>query len=318
VKRSSVVFSIGGPPGITRRPDLLEVYMSVTISSRESTPRPRRIARWFRLGLVAGLLVGCGGDTITDPTAVTLGETTFVFVLNPVVNEANEALVPEPGPARSDVDIAVTGGPSGTTEAAGVLVLGTVAAGTRTVGVTDPLGNTGQVALTIDEQDLREVAVALDGSGAEVMAEVVYRFGGEVVEITPAMSIVDVNNALARSNVIVLLQSGSYTGDLEFSGSNVTLFGEGARGGNVTIVGNVTVSGSSNRIRGARISGNVEISGSDAGVSFSTVTGETTISGSDTVLLNNAFCGPVEIGGGGTFALGNAGLDPIAAPSTGC
>jgi hypothetical protein len=292
--------------------------MSMHIPSRADTARPRRITGWLRLSLVAGLLVGCGGDTITDPTVVTLGETTFVFVVNPGVNEVNETPVPEPGPARSDVDIAVTGGLSGTTEAAGVLVLGPVVAGTRTVGLSDTSGNTGQVALTIDEQDLREVAVALDGSGAQLMAEIIYRFGGEVVEITPATSIADVNNALARSNVIVLLRSGSYAGDLAFSGSNVTLFGEGPRGGNVTIAGNVSVSGSFNRIRGARISGDVEISGSDAGISFSTVTGETTISGSDTVLLNNAFCGPVEIGGSGTFALGNAGMNPIAAPSTGC
>jgi hypothetical protein len=279
---------------------------------------PRRPTRWVGAALFAGLLAGCGGDTLTDPVEVQLGETTFVFVVNPVVNDANEAPVPEPGGARSGVDISVAGGPSGTTAAAGVLVLGPVTPGTRTVEVADPHGNAGEVALTIDAQDLHEIAVAIDASGAATMAGVVYRFGGEVVDITPTMSLADVNNALARSNVIVFLRSGSYTGDLEFSGSNVTLFGEGAGGGNVTIHGSVTVSGSSNRIRGARIVGDVEISGSNAGISFSSVTGATSISGSDTVLLNNAFCGPVEIGGSGTFALGNAGMAPINAPSTGC
>jgi hypothetical protein len=288
----------------------------VRITPFETISRSRRAAGWLTAGLVAGLLAGCGGDTVTDPTVVQLGETMFVFVVNPVVNDANEAPVPEPGAARSGVDISVAGGPSGTTAAAGVLVLGPVAPGIRTVGVAAPDGNAGEIALTIDEQDLREIAVAVDASGAATMAEVVYRFGGEVVEITPDMSLADVNNALARSNVIVFLRSGSYTGDLEFSGSNVTLFGEGAGGGSVTIDGNVTVSGSSNRIRGARIAGDVEVSGSDAGISFSSVTGATSISGSDTVLLNNAFCGPVEIGGSGTFALGNAGMSPINAPSS--
>ena len=79
--------------------------------------------------------------------------------------------------------------------------------------------------------DLREVAVALDADGAAEMANVEYAFGGEVVTITPDMSVEDVNEALGRSNIIVFVEGGTYTGDVEFSGSNVTLFGEGAEGG---------------------------------------------------------------------------------------
>jgi pectin methylesterase-like acyl-CoA thioesterase len=166
--------------------------------------------------------------------------------------------------------------------------------------------------------DLREIAVALDGSGASVMANLQYAFGGEVVEITPAMSVQEVNAALAESNRIVFLRSGTYAGDLEFSGSNVTLFGEGSQGGTVTIAGNVVVSGSGNRLRGARITGDLSVPGSDAGISYSRVAGTLTVDGSDAVLLNNAFCGTTAISGSGLLALGNAGLEPLPAPAAGC
>lgn len=264
--------------------------------------------------LLAGIFVAaCGDDGITDPVAVDLGETTFVFVLNPTVNDANEQSVPTSGGSVSGVSVSVQGGPSGTTGTDGVVALAPVEAGSRTVS----FGSTSELPLSIASGDLREVAVALDGSGAAQMANVAYQFEGQtVVEITPDMPISEVNDELAKSSQIVLLRGGTYTGDLAFSGSNVTLFGEGAQGGNVTINGSVTVSGSGNRIRGARITGDLSVPGSDAGISFSSVAGAATVDGSDTVLLNNAFCGDVTIEGSGLTALGNAGMPPLAAPAS--
>jgi hypothetical protein len=177
---------------------------------------------------------------------------------------------------------------------------------------------TGQLDLNIGQGDLREIAVALDGSGAGEMANVRYAFGGTVVEITPAMSITQVNAELAGSNRIVFLRAGTYQGDLNFSGSSVTLFGEGSQGGTVTINGNVTVSGSFNRLRGARIQGNLSVPGSSAGISYSSVDGTLTVDGSNAVLLNNAFCGAATVSGSGVLALGNAGLAPLPAPIGGC
>jgi len=259
------------------------------------------------------MLVGCGDNGITDPVDVELGETTFVFLLNPVINDANEQTVPAPGTSVSGVNVSIQNGPSATTGATGVAVLAPVEPGTRTAR----FGSAGELSLTISSGDMREVAVAVGGSGAAQMANVVYRFEGQtVVEITPGMTVAAVNAELAKSNQIVLLRGGSYTGDLEFSGSNVTLFGEGAGGGNVTINGNVTVSGSANRLRGARVTGDLSVPGSDSGISFSSVSGAVSISGSDAVLLNNAFCGGVTIDGSGTIALGNRGMAPLAAPAS--
>ncbi|MBA2458375.1 MAG: hypothetical protein H0V43_05385 [Gemmatimonadales bacterium] len=262
-------------------------------------------------------LLACGGDSPNEPPDVPYGQTSMVYILNPAINDANAVPVSTPGSARSAVAISVEDGPSGNTGASGDLMLGPLSAGSKTVTFADGSGS-GTLSLDIAQGDLREVAVAFGGSGAAVMANLRYGFGGEVVEIAAATPVSEVNAALARSNVIVFLRSGTYSGDLDFSGSNVTLFGEGPQGGTVTIDGNVTVNGSGNRIRGARILGNLSLIGSGAGITYSRVGGAVAVSGSDAVLLNNGFCGAATISGSGLLALGNAGLQPIAPPAGGC
>jgi hypothetical protein len=261
--------------------------------------------------------LGCGDDGATDPVDAAYGETTVVYMLNPVVNEVNTVTVPAPGTSRSGVQVTITNGPSGTTAANGDVALAPVTAGASPVSFSTS-GASGELSLDIAQGDLREIAVALDGTGAAEMAGIRYAFGGTVTEITPTMTNAEVNAALSGSNLIVFLRAGTYQGDLEFSGSNVTLFGEGSQGGTVIIDGNVTVSGSGNRLRGARITGSLSVPGSSAGISYSRVAGALTINGSNAVLLNNAFCGTAAVAGSGLRALGNAGLAPLPAPSGEC
>lgn len=281
--------------------------------------RCRRSAYTHGLAWAMPLAValGCGGDGPTDPPDVVYGETTVVYLMNPVVNDVNVAVVPPPGTARSGVQVTVTNGPSGTTGTNGDLSLAPIPTGARPVSFSAG-STTGELSLDIIEGDLREIAVALDGAGAGTMADVRYIFGGAVVEITPTMTNAEVNAALSGSNLIVFMRSGTYTGDLNFSGSNVTLFGEGSQGGSVTINANVTVSGSGNRLRGARITGNLSVPGSGAGISYTRVDGALNVDGSNAVLLNNAFCGTAAVPGSGVLALGNAGLAPVPASSGGC
>lgn len=269
----------------------------------------------WAMSLTVGL--ACGGDGGTGPTDAVYGETTAVYMLNPVINDVNAVAVPAPGTAQSGVAVAVTEGPSGTTGSTGDVALAPITAGVRTASFT-ATDASGQLELDIAEGDLREIAVALDASGAASMANVLYAFGGTVVEITPDMTNAEVNAALAGSNLIVFLRAGTYVGDLEFSGSNVTLFGEGPQGGSVTIEGNVTISGSGNRFRGARITGSLSVPGSGAGISYGRVVGALTVGGSNVTLLKNAFCGTADVIGSGLIALGNAGLAPLPPPMTGC
>jgi hypothetical protein len=268
------------------------------------------------LGIAAALSVAaCGDDDPTGPALeVNLGETTLVVLVNPVINTANGVSLPSPGSARSGVSVSWAGDPPVMTDGAGVAVLGGIASGARALSVSGS-GSTGSVTASIADKDLHEIALALTSGGAAVMTNLRYAFGGEVVEILPDTPAAQVNAQLARSNVIVLLRGGTYAGDLVFSGSDVTLFGAGVRGGEVTLQGNVSVGGSSNRIRGARIAGNLSVTGSNAGISFSRVSGSFSLVGSSAVLLNNAFCGPVTVTGSNPTMLTNAGLAPISAPS---
>lgn len=276
-------------------------------------------ARGILAALVATILAGCGSDVTdpTDPVAVTLGETTFVVVGNPIVNDANLVTVPVPGLVQSGIDLSILGGPSVTTGAGGVGVLAEVSSGTQVLSASSQEGS-GELTLGIAERDLREVAVALDDSGAAVMADVLYAFGGRVIVVLPTMTEAEVNAALAESNLIVLFRSGTYSGNLQFAGNGVTLFGEGPQGGLVTIDGSVVVTGDGNRVRGTRITGDLSVPGINSAVSFSSVVGSLTVTGDDAVLLNNEFCGSVTMPAPNVLVLGNAGLDPIPAPTNGC
>jgi hypothetical protein len=261
--------------------------------------------------LLSAALVACGGGG-GDPTDVLFGETTFVVVLNPVVNDINEAPVPAPGTERAGVLVASDDGPDDVTDPGGVATLAGVGAGTRTLALSGA-GIDATLGLDIDDGDLREIAIAADGDGAAVMSEVVWAFGNDVVEVTPDMSPAAVNDALAASGSVVFFAGGTYTGDLFFTGSDVTLFGEGPYGGRVILDGNVTIEGSGNRIRGAVITGDLDIPGSGVSVSFTRVEGQLIMAGSSGVLLYNDFCGPVAIEGSGVTALDNTGLAPLPA-----
>ena len=272
--------------------------------------------RWTGSGLALAAMLGCGGGTEpVDANNVPYGQTTLVVVVNPAVNTINTVAVPAPDTARRSVATSVVQGPSENTDSAGVATLSPVAAGTRTL-TFDRDSLEGQVSVAIGARDLKEVAVALTPSGAGVMTEIPYAFGGRVVEVTPRMAIGDVNRHLAESNVIVFLRGGTYMGNLTFSGSNVTLYGEGRRGGTVTINGSVTVGGSGNRIRGARITGSLSVPANGFGMSLSRVDGAFQLNGSGARLLQNVFCGTVNSPTSNVTALGNLGMAPLAKPAS--
>lgn len=252
---------------------------------------------------------GNGTPDAGDPTEVDFGTTAIVVVVNPTINEANADDVPEPGTARAGVVLTTDDDVTATTNADGIAVLAPVTAGTRTITVSGT-DATGTVSVMIAAGALLELALATDADGAEVMVAVDYKTD-DVVEVAPTMTNAEVNDALAVSDTVVFFAGGEYSGDLDFSGSRVTLFGEGALGGRVSIDGNVTVSGSDSRIRGTHITGDLTIPASSVGVSFSRVDGTMTSEGSDGMLLANALCGTETVSESGTVVVGNAGMAPI-------
>lgn len=259
------------------------------------------------------IVFACGGDGdqgTNDPTDVAFGETAVVVVLNPVVNDANDESVPSPGSVVSGVTLTTDDELTATTDAAGVAVLGPLSTGTRTITLSGE-GLSGSFNVTLRSGELRELAVAADGASATIMVEVDYKTE-QLHEITPDMTDQQVNDALAVSDTVVFIRGGNYVGDLELSGSRVTLFGEGLLGGDVIIEGNVTISGSDSRIRGTSITGNLSVPASGVGITFSSVSGDADASGSDSMFLHNSLCGTTTLDGSGAIALGNAGAAPIS------
>jgi hypothetical protein len=266
-------------------------------------------------GAAAIFCAACGSDSNgtpdagNDPTEVRFGDTVLVVVLNPTVNDANSATVPTPGTARAGVTLTTDDDVTTTTDATGIAVLGPLTPGTRMVTLSGS-GLSGSFSVTMADGELHEIALAADGAQAEIMVEIDYK-SDEITELSPTMSNSAVNDALKISDTVVFFQGGTYEGDLDFSGSRVTLFGAGVLGGEVVLNGNVTVSGSDSRIRGTQITGNLTIPASGVGLSFSQVDGATQSEGSDATFLANALCGGVDLTGSGTIVLGNAGASPL-------
>jgi len=267
------------------------------------------------LFVVTGL-VACGGSSDApadvDPTDVKFGDTALVVVVNPAINEQNRDTVAMPGQARSGVVLRSDDGLADTTGADGIAVLAPLTAGTRTIEVSGG-GIEATFTVTIAAGELREVALATEASRADVMVDIDYKTD-RMFEVTPDMTVAQLNDALKVSDRVVFVRGGTYTGDLDFSGSRVTLFGEGVLGGAVTLTGNVTISGSDSRIRGAHITGDLTVPASGTGLSFSQVDGNASVVGSDATVLANALCGGGTISGSGSVVLGNAGI----APTTTC
>jgi hypothetical protein len=266
-------------------------------------------------------VIACGGASNAPvpspaPTSVAYGDTAVIVWINPPINDANQLSVPAPGTVRAGVVVDVVGEAAVKTASDGIAVLANVASGQQTLQFSGAA--TGSLAITLADKELREIAVALDATGAHLMADLHYRFGDTVVDVTPTMTEAEINTALNGSNEIVLFHSGTYNGNYLFSGSQVTLFGEGLMGGSVTLNGSITVNGSNDRIRGTRIVGGLSIDGGSFGMTYSHATGPVQLVGGSAIFIDNNLCGGGTFDGGSNGVLENYGVSPLAAPPAGC
>lgn len=279
-------------------------------------PRPACPALLSLSALLAAGAGACGDDdpNIIDPADLRFGITTLVVVVNPPLNDGNRVVLPVPGALRGGLTVADSNGPAATTDDSGVAVLAPMPSGIRTILVSGggAGGIDGSFDVTIGPGALREVGVAADGPRVELMTSVEHA-PDRIMELSPAASADKLTAALGVSDRVVFLTAGVYTSDLDLATSRVTLFGQGALGGQVTIQGNVRLSAADTRLRGVHVTGTLTVPANSTAVSFSRVDGSTKVSGTDPIILANELCGGAAITGPGAFALGNRGVAPTTA-----
>lgn len=265
----------------------------------------------IQLVVLAGACGGeHGGADASDPTDPRFA-TALVVVLNPAINDANRGAVPVPGAVRAGVTVLSDDGPGQITGNDGIAVLFPLSSGIRTVQLSGN-GIAASFSVPMGPGTIREVAIAGDGGRADIMVDVSYT-SDTFIELGPTTPAAEINEALRVDDRLVFLRAGAFTGDLEISGSRVTLFGDGILGDTVTVQGNATISGSGSRIRGLHVTGNLSIPVNDAGVSFSRVDGTMTAGGSNLTVLANALCGGAAITGFSSYFVGNRGIAPATA-----
>ncbi len=99
--------------------------------------------------MLACVVAAASGGNPTAPSsvnAIPYGTTTFVILVNPVINTLSQAAMPSPGSVRAGVGAAITDGSSATTGSSGVAVLDPVTAGSRTLTLSGS-GLSGQLSL---------------------------------------------------------------------------------------------------------------------------------------------------------------------------
>jgi hypothetical protein len=276
--------------------------------------------------LSACLAVSCGdddGESVGSPSTtpgtnpdVAAGATTFVAVLNPIVNTGHTTGTPGSlGTGRDGVTVAIRGGASITTaDGLGVLP---APVGPITVDVgAAAIGHT-----VVAEGDVYDAPIAVSGTTAAYFDATPIRYavgkGSGAVFFAPTDNIGTIETKLGDDDVVVVLRPGIYKGNLRITGKGALLFGEGFKDRAVTIEGSISAEGEEVRLRGLTITGNLESKGNNFGISFSVVRGATTISGNGGAFVRNVFCGQTKVPSSNATLLDNYGVEPIKAPPAG-
>lgn len=253
-----------------------------------------RKSQFWALSLLAcaTLFTACskdddGEDVNPDLTAggMNFGETTSaVVVINPVINEGSTTTL-TPGTARKDVAVRIGDMPVQTTDAMGLAVFNDIPTGTQNL-------HFDEASLSFDvmqQGELYDLIVSYTGDAAYVVPVVRYPIGGEVRVLQPGD---DISAAAAEDNAVILLEEGSYTGDVLVSGEGVLIFGhwDPVEGPQSVIEGNLSFNGGSGRIRGLQVNQTITVNANSFSAAFSHFN-NADLKGNDMVLLRNTFSG---------------------------
>lgn len=249
------------------------------------------------------MVTGCGGDD-SPGTPGRFGEvTSAVVIINPVINRGSTINV-SPGSQREGVEFEAANRVQGRTDSTGLALVEELPTGTVELDF-DPGTYSFQV---VRARELYDVVLSYkDGSPQPLFAPVRYPLSETVVRVEPGQSIAQ---AAASDGTILMLEPGTYSGNIELRAEGVLIFGAWSptEGPLSTIEGDVTVLGGGNRIRGVKINGRLTSNANNFSAAFSDIA-SATITGNGVSLLRNRFTvGQANVPSSNAVLVDNTGI----------
>jgi hypothetical protein len=207
-----------------------------------------------------------------------------VVVVNPHINEGSTTTI-TPGDNRKDIALRIGELPVQTTDASGLAVFNDIPVGAQ----SHQFDNTSLNFEVENKGELYDLIVSYTGDAAYIVPVVRYPIGGEMSVLKPGD---DLAAAASTDNAIILLEEGTYEGDVLVSGENVLIFGswDPVEGPKSILEGNLTFNGGAGRIRGLQVNQTITVNANGFSAAFSNFN-NADLKGNSMVLLRNTFTG---------------------------
>jgi len=247
------------------------------------------IKRGLLFGVLSWLVfTGCKKDDPSPtPIAGNFGEiTSAVIIVNPVINDGSTTTVTS-GPLREGVSISSGDLDPVSTDATGLAVIKGLPTGIVSLDF-----DIGSVSINVvQDKELYDVVVSYKDNVTEIIEEIRYPIGGEVIVVDPGG---DLSGPFNTDNAIVVLGEGSFEGDYNITGEGILIFGtwSEADGTKSVFTGNIIVRGGGVRMRGLKIEGMLTVNANSYSAAFCDFN-DADIKGNNVSLIRNVFSGDV-------------------------
>ncbi len=246
------------------------------------------------LGVI--LFISCSEDNTTEPISDEMQQfnnstpgdfgksTSIVFYVNPTVNQGSNPMV-EMGSVKEGIAVKIENREPVYTDANGVAVLKEVPVnGNLPVTVANDIVYVNVMA----ENDQYDVILKYKDDQVEIIGEPVRYQYFENIDTLYSLS-----EQLNENNLIILLDTLTYEGDVEIRGNNICIIGTDEIP-NTVIDGNVTVLGNNICIVDVIITGDLIVKGNNFEISYSEFNG-IDVEREDVVVLKNKVNGTVNV-----------------------
>ena len=242
---------------------------------------------------IGAMFIGCSEDYTTESTGGNLirqygtndtpgdfGKTTSIVIyINPEVNEGTTPKI-EMGTEKTGITVKLEDKNPVYTDASGVAVLKNVPVRSN---LPISINNSIVYVNVLAQLDQYDVIIKYKDDTAEIVTEPVRHEFVENIKI--ADTIYTLSDQLSENNLIILLNTRVYAGDVEIIGNNLCIMGAGI-GSNSVIDGNVTVYGNNVCITDVAVTGNLIVKRNNFQISYSEFNG-IDIEREDVVILKN-------------------------------